>query len=83
VGSSARGLVARIRLHTDLPIAVGFGISTFEQIADVWSFADAAVVGSAIVSKIADAPNATNAVAEVESFVRMLLPKFAKRGVEN
>ena len=44
--------VGRIKAHTDLPVAVGFGIRTPEQAADVASVADAAVVGSAIVSLI-------------------------------
>lgn len=44
--------VARIKRHTDLPVAVGFGIRTPEQAADVAARADAAVVGSAIVSMI-------------------------------
>ncbi|RCK54041.1 tryptophan synthase subunit alpha [Thalassospira profundimaris] len=46
--------MARLRRHTDLPIAVGFGIKTPAQAADVAREADAAVVGSAIVSKIAE-----------------------------
>lgn len=45
-------LVRRIRRYTKLPIAVGFGISTPEQFAAVGKFADAAVVGSAIVETI-------------------------------
>lgn len=45
----------KIRAKTDLPIAVGFGIKTPEDVAKVGSFADAAVVGSALVTKIADA----------------------------
>lgn len=48
----ARDLVGRVRKHTKLPIAVGFGISTAEQFAGVGEFADAAVVGSAIVETI-------------------------------
>src|SRR5438552_79764 len=48
----ARDLVLRIRSHTKLPVAVGFGISTPEQFAAVGEFADAAVVGSAIVETI-------------------------------
>ena len=69
--SAAEKLVERARQFTDLPIAVGFGISTAEQIVDVWRYADAAVVGSAIVSEIeiADEP-----VGAVEKFVRQLLP---------
>ncbi len=48
----AQGLVKRLRKHTRLPIAVGFGISTAEQFAAVGEFAEAAVVGSAIVRRI-------------------------------
>lgn len=46
--------VGRIRAHTDLPIAVGFGIRTPQQAAEVAAIADAAVVGTAIVEKIAN-----------------------------
>jgi tryptophan synthase alpha chain len=48
----AQKLVRRIRKYTKLPVAVGFGISTSEQFASVGEFADAAVVGSAIVETI-------------------------------
>jgi tryptophan synthase alpha chain len=50
--ADARSLVQRLRKHTKLPIAVGFGISTAVQFAAVGKFADAAVVGSAIVETI-------------------------------
>ena len=46
--------VARLKRHTDLPVAVGFGIKTPAQAAEVARAADAAVVGSALVSRIAD-----------------------------
>ncbi len=46
--------VERLQRHTDLPIAVGFGIRTAAAVSDIASTADAAVVGSAIVSRIAD-----------------------------
>jgi tryptophan synthase alpha chain len=45
--------VARLRRHTSLPVAVGFGIRTVEQAAEVAKVADAAVVGSALVDRIA------------------------------
>ena len=45
--------VARIRRHTPLPVAVGFGIRTAEQAADVARVADAAVVGTALVQRVA------------------------------
>jgi tryptophan synthase alpha chain len=46
--------VKRLKRHTDLPVAVGFGIKTPQQAAAVAAVADAAVVGSAIVTRIAD-----------------------------
>ena len=49
-----KGALQFLRPHTDLPIAVGFGIKTPEQAADVARYADAAVVGSALVEKIAE-----------------------------
>jgi tryptophan synthase alpha chain len=50
--ADAAALVARIRRWTTLPVAVGFGISNVEHVAQVAEFADAAVVGSAIVELI-------------------------------
>ena len=52
LAGDARHLVTRLRKYTRLPIAVGFGISTPEQFAAVGEFADAGVVGSAIVQII-------------------------------
>lgn len=45
--------VARLKRHTDLPVAVGFGVRTAEQAAGIARVADAAVVGSAIVQRLA------------------------------
>ncbi len=50
--SDAESLVARIRRWSELPVAVGFGISNAEHVAQVTEFADAAVIGSAIVELI-------------------------------
>jgi tryptophan synthase alpha chain len=52
VAADAAHLVSRIRRFTTLPVAVGFGISNAEQFQVVGEFADAAVIGSAIVSII-------------------------------
>jgi len=52
VASDAASLVARIRRWSKLPVAVGFGISNAEHFAQVAEFADAAVVGSAIVELV-------------------------------
>lgn len=47
--------VARIKRHTNLPVAVGFGIKTPEDAAEIGKVADAAVVGSALVNAVAEA----------------------------
>jgi tryptophan synthase alpha chain len=70
LASDARALVERLRALTKLPIAVGFGVSTPEQFAEVGSFADAAVVGSAIVQTIEQNPRReAAAVSEFLSFL--------------
>src|SRR5271167_926559 len=66
----ARKLVRRLRKYTRLPIAVGFGISTADQFAEVGEFADAAVVGSAIVETVER--NRGREAAAVGEFVRKL-----------
>ncbi|MEX2648483.1 MAG: tryptophan synthase subunit alpha [Alphaproteobacteria bacterium] len=57
--------VARLKRHTDLPIAVGFGIKTPEDAAETARVADAAVVGSALVERIAHATANGDVVADV------------------
>jgi len=59
--------VARIKSATDLPIIVGFGINTPQAAEDIAAIADGAVVGSAIVSKIADGLPANEVLAFVKS----------------
>ena len=66
----ARKLVRRLRKYTKLPIAVGFGISTAEQFAAVGEFADAAVVGSAIVETIERNPG--KEAESVAEFIKQL-----------
>ena len=53
-----RRALARIRIHAQIPIAVGFGIKTPEQAAEIARFADGAVVGSAIVARIGESASA-------------------------
>lgn len=74
---SAQILVERMRKFSDLPVAVGFGISTAEQIHETWKYADAAVVGSAIVREIENASGDENLVEKVGEFVRKLLTERA------
>lgn len=76
--STAEELVNRARSFTDLPVAVGFGISTRQQIETVWRYADAAVVGSAIVKVVERSINQESTVEAVGSFVQELLPVVGK-----
>ena len=68
LASDAQGLVERIKKFTDLPVALGFGVSTPEHVKAVGGFADAAVVGSAIVGLIEKTP-AADAAKAVGEFV--------------
>ena len=70
----AETLVRRVRKVSDLPVAVGFGISTAGQLRQVWRFADAAVVGSAIVREIERLKTAPDLVQRIGKFARSLLP---------
>jgi tryptophan synthase alpha chain len=71
LAGDARQLVRRVKKYTKLPVAVGFGISTPEQFAAVGEFAEAAVVGSAIVEAVEHNPGKEpEAVAQ---FVKQLL----------
>ena len=64
--------VSKIRRISDIPVCVGFGISTPEQVAEVGRFADGAVVGSALVDLIEAAETPESAVASVSEFVAKL-----------
>jgi tryptophan synthase alpha chain len=72
VALGAEQMVSRIRQHTNMPVALGFGISRPEHVAEVGRYADAAVVGSALVSLIAETAGTADAVGSIESYVRSL-----------
>ena len=72
ISADAQGLVERIRAETDLPVALGFGISRPEHVVDVGRWADAAVVGSALVSVVAEHGRGDTLEPAVEGFVRWL-----------
>ena len=81
--SAIESAVARLRRHTNLPVAVGFGIKDAKAAAEVAELADAAVVGSAIVSRLAagldaDGKPRPGIAAEVLQFVKELA-----KGVHN
>lgn len=71
IADGAEALVGRIRRATDLPVALGFGISRPEHVAEVGRWADAAVVGSALIDVIARA-GPDSVLDDVERYVRWL-----------
>ncbi len=75
VSVEAELLVRRVRALTELPVAVGFGISSREQVAEVGRYADAIVVGSALVAEIERHAGAPDLVARIGAFARSLLPE--------
>jgi tryptophan synthase alpha chain len=74
MSNEAENLVKRLKTFTDLPIAVGFGISTAAQIKAVCRYADAAVVGSAIIKEIERTEQSGDVIENVRRFVKDLLP---------
>ena len=72
VSDTIAAMTAKIREHTSLPIAVGFGISNPEQARAVAQHAEAIVVGSAVVNQIAEHGKAPDLVATVAEFVKSL-----------
>jgi len=72
VAAGAEAMVRRIRAFTPMPIALGFGISRPEHVAEVGGYADAAVVGSALVSLIAKESGSDALVERVSAYVQSL-----------
>jgi len=72
VSDTIASMTAKIQAHTDLPVAVGFGISTPEQARTVARSADAVVVGSAVVNQIARYGQSPELVTRVSEFVKSL-----------
>ncbi len=82
ISQEAEALAGRVRQATDLPLAVGFGLSKAEHIAAVGRFAEAAVVGSGLVQVIADAGDTPELVPRVEAYVRSLVAGPAHTGAQ-
>ena len=74
LSAEAERLVERVRRFSALPVAVGFGISSREHVAEVWRYADAAVVGSAIVAEIERHAGSPDLVSRIGAFTRALIP---------
>jgi tryptophan synthase alpha chain len=80
LGDRLRSQIARVRRVTRLPIGVGFGVSTPKQAAWLSGFADAVVVGSALVETIESAKGSSEKARRAGAFVAGL--KQAMRGVQ-
>lgn len=72
ISDTIAAMTAKIRAHTELPVAIGFGISNAEQARVVAQHAEAIVVGSAVVNRIAELGNSPELVPQVSAFVRSL-----------
>jgi tryptophan synthase alpha chain len=72
LAASIQDMVREIRVHTDQPVAVGFGVSTPEQAGKLAGYADAVVVGSAIVRRIGEHEGDPELVSKVCAFVETL-----------
>ena len=72
VSSGAPDLVARIRTTSQLPIAVGLGVSTREQAKGVAGYADGVIVGSAFIKALLDAPDEASGLAAVKTLASEL-----------
>jgi tryptophan synthase alpha chain len=72
LAEGARAMAARIRAETTMPLAIGFGISHPDHVAEVGQWADAAVVGSGLVNVVAEHGTRDTLVPAVEAYVRWL-----------
>jgi tryptophan synthase alpha chain len=80
VASGARQLAERVRAETEMPLALGFGVSRPEHVAEIGLCADAAVVGSGLVSVVAEHGRSASLVSAVEEYVRWLRGPAAPAG---
>lgn len=72
--------VARIRRHTELPLAVGFGVSTIEQAEEVAGYADGVIIGSALVDMVARAGSQADGLTEIGRYLYQVrsTPSFSR-----
>ena len=72
VSSNAQALVTRLREVTDLPVAVGLGVSTAEQAKEVAQYADGVIVGSAFIRLLQESPSLAEGIAKVRGLAQNL-----------
>ena len=76
------GLVKNVRKYTDLPVAIGFGISDAGHVAEVARYADGAVVGSALINRLAEGDSA-GAADRARDYIRSLAGGTSRKVVAN
>ncbi len=82
VSDAAESLVARVRQVTDLPVAVGLGVSTGEQAAEIAAYADGVIVGSAFIRLVLDAPGIDEAERAVAGLAGELAAGVRRRKID-
>lgn len=78
--ADVRPAVERVRAQCDLPIGVGFGITSADEAAAVAAFADAVIVGTSIMRRVEEHGNGAGLVDEIAGFVRSLKQATRRRG---
>jgi len=81
LSEAAASLVHRVRRFSDLPIAVGFGISTPDQVREVWQHADGAVVGSRLVAEIEENAGHPDLIQKVGALSSWLMSQAGDGGI--
>jgi tryptophan synthase alpha chain len=76
------GLVNKVRGFTDLPVAVGFGISTAEHVVEAGNFADGVAIGSALINALADG-DPSGAAERGGAYIQSLTPGTSRKVVAN
>jgi tryptophan synthase alpha chain len=79
VSNRAEELVSRVRLHTNLPVAVGLGVSTGTQAAQIAAFADGVIVGSALVRCLLDAADPAAGIEAIRALTAELAAGVRER----
>jgi tryptophan synthase alpha chain len=82
ISSDARSLVSRVRAISDLPVALGFGISNVDHAREAWEYCDAVVIGSALVRLIGETPRGHEAAAAKEFIQQFTSVQVANAATE-
>ena len=82
MSSRVEGLTLHVRKFTDLPIAIGFGISNVDHVAEVAKISDGAVIGSQVINSLSDG-DPSKASERVGAYIKSLVPGTPRKVVAN